>query len=376
MYEKTNKIPYLATGKNSKPWAVRNDVNGDGEIDIFAPIGHGLFFEGYSFEMFMQDLSQLEGDITVNIKSYGGNVHEALGIYDYMQSLSNKVTTRIWGAAASAATIIALAGDERLIAENARYLIHKPMVDLVGVNTDDIVAALEQLEDYDRQLIEVYEEKTELTAAEIIDLMRENKFISAQQALEMGFVDGIIERKSKENKINNQKNEVMSKKLFEMLAVSNEAEATEKVNELKANIARMEEEKEKEEEAKAEEEEEEKKEMEEKEKEIEDLKAEIAKLKEQIKEKDAKNVVDSAIREGKINAKHSKAWMERAAKLEVEDLKAMIDAIEAPKQERIIDRINQDSPDASKKLALKKFKDGEITAAEYAKALNGETKLI
>ena len=126
------------------------------EVDILTDIGSGLFFEGYTYANFASDIATLEGDITINIKSYGGDVHEALAIYDAIKSIENKVTTRVVGATASAGTIISMAGDVRLISANSRYLIHRVMAGAMG-NVDDLQEVINQLEDYDRQLISLYE---------------------------------------------------------------------------------------------------------------------------------------------------------------------------------------------------------------------------
>lgn len=359
-------LPYDNTinvnAQASKPWNVRNAVNGDGEIDIFAPIGHGLFFMGYTFEQFMYDLSQVDGDVTVNIKSYGGAVHEALGIYDYLQTLTNKVTTKIWGAAASSATLISLAGDERLIAENARYLIHKPMIDLFQANSDDIAKMLDQMQDYDRQIVGLYEEKTNLSASEILNLMREEKFITADKALEMGFVDGIIPKKSKTNS-SKQNKKTMSKAIYDVLNVADEKTAIQAITDLQHDLAQVRAEKDEDEEKK-------KKDMSEKDKEIEDLKAEIAELKKQLKSKDAKNVIDAAVRDQKIKAEAVGTWMQKVENMETADIQALIDTLEAPKVEKqpLSKRINEtppaDTSEQARAQVMADFKAGKLTGGQ------------
>ena len=207
---------------------ISNSVNGNNEIEIQGEIGQSWFSDGYTLEKFKSDLSRLNGKIVINIASYGGNLFEALAIYDHIRSLKNKVVTKIVKSSASAATVISLAGDKRYITKNSRYLIHKPMVMLAG-NSDDFEAALEQLKDLDKQTINLYVERTNLSEEEVLNLMKEEKFISAEEAIQMGFVDDYVGDKKFENNNTNIKSEDMTQEIYDMLQVSNDAEAKDKI---------------------------------------------------------------------------------------------------------------------------------------------------
>ena len=339
------------------------------EVDISQDIGSGLFYEGYTFNDFKKDVEALEGDISVNIKSYGGDVHEALAIYDMIRTIPNKVTTRVVGASASAATIISLAGDIRLITANSRYLIHKPMSMAAG-NSDDIEKVLGELKGYDKQLIDMYVARTNLSYDQVLNLMRENKFITASQAVEMGFIDGVIPEKDKQIKQPVNKNEKeMSKKIFEALKVDNEADALVTLSLMQETISGFE--------AKAKEDED-KKEMkkaegEDKEKEIEDLKAEIAKLKKKLEEKDEEEKKEAVANVLKTNAnkfspESSEKWQKFGMEQGVEALTEMMDSIPEPVN-NLKDIINKDGSKVTIDSITEDFKAGKITGGEYAQKL-------
>ena len=220
----------------------KNSVNGNSEIEISGEIGQSFFSDGYTFDKFKNDLNQINGKIIINIKSMGGNLFEALAIYDHIRSLKNKVVTKIVGSSASAATLISLAGDTRYITQNSRYLIHKPMIAAMG-NSDDFKRVIEQLEDLDRQVVNLYVQRTKLTEEEVVNLMKEEKFISSEEAITMGFVDDYVKDKDYvkpeeiENNDKNIKTEDMNAEILKMLGVENDAEAKEKIENMLTQIS-------------------------------------------------------------------------------------------------------------------------------------------
>ena len=217
-------------------------VNGNSEIEISGEIGQSFFSDGYTFDKFKNDLNQINGKIIINIKSMGGSLFEALAIYDHIRSLKNKVVTKIVGSSASAATLISLAGDTRYITQNSRYLIHKPMIAAMG-NSDDFKRVIEQLEDLDRQVVNLYVQRTKLTEEEVVNLMKEEKFISSEKAITMGFVDDYVKDKDYvkpeeiENNDKNIKTEDMNAEILKMLGVENDAEAKEKIENMLTQIS-------------------------------------------------------------------------------------------------------------------------------------------
>lgn len=345
----------------------RNEVNNN-EIYIEGDIGASLFTDGYDFNRFKDDLSSVEGEVVINIKSYGGDLFEALAIYDMIKGISNHVTTNIVGATASAGTVIAYAGDTRRITKNSRYLIHKPMVGAMG-NSDDIRKVLATLESLDRQLVNLYAENAKLDKEGILSLMIREEFITAEKALEYGFVDEIIPEKSL-NKVTNQKTEEMEK-VLKALNVDSEDKALNAIDEFKNKIKVLNEEKEEKEEemAKAEEE------KEEKEKEIEDLKAEIAKLKEKLKaqeedeeKEEAENIANliiDAVNSGKIAENSIANWEEIGKERGFKALKNLLNGIPTPKNQKFSTMIKEGGDYKTREEALNAFKAGKITAGEY-----------
>lgn len=321
--------------------------------------------QGYTYDHFKNDLNAVDGEIIVNIKSYGGDVHEALAIYDLIRTIKNNVTTRIVGATASAGTLIAMAGDKREMTANTRYLIHRVMADVSG-NVDDMQRVINQLQDYDKQLIKLYVNNSNLDEREVLELMREEKFISADTALELGFVDTIIQEKSKIKKTEKME------KVLNTLNASSESEAVEKlqaiiskqngVDKIANKLLKMQEEQEEKE-----------KEMSDKEEEIENLKSKIAELEKEIEEeeekKEAKNTeeteeeVTNAIKEGRIKADAKDDLIEFGKQKGVKALKNLIHSI--PTNLHSFKDLVKGHKISSKADALKMWKSNEISTSEY-----------
>ena len=136
--------------------------------------------------------------VVVNIRSTGGDVNDALLIYEALRSLDAHVTTRCYGYTASAATIIAQAADEgcREISSNAMYLIHRSMCSIEG-NAVELEARMELLRKTDERLAQLYALHSGGDAAEYAALMAENngegRWLTAEETIQMGLADTIID---------------------------------------------------------------------------------------------------------------------------------------------------------------------------------------
>jgi len=395
---------------------ITNSVE-DNEININGPIGGDSIFDyGYSFDDFKRDISKINGQIKINIKSYGGNLFEALAIYDFIRSLKNNVTTRIVGTSASAATIISLAGDQRLISKNSRYLIHKPSIMAMG-NSDDFKKILDQLEDLDKQLVDLYAERTNMSKEDVLELMTNEEFISSQDAINKGFIDGYIEEKSKNKPKNNKEisemrdviDNFLNEKNINIMELVENLKQTEKTTkdvetetqevtsdtpdetdtlneEVKEDIVDKKEDKDKDKEEENKEEDKDKdKEEENKEEEEEDDKDKIIKeLKEEIKKlkKDlAKNVVDEAeekamelttfldeaIETGKIKEESRDEWMNIGVEQGIAVLKTLMSSIPEKKvsTEKLRDVVTKSDSFQGKEDIIKQWKKGEIDTETY-----------
>lgn len=174
----------------------------EAEIDIFGEIGQSFFGDGFSKETLRDKLKDM-GDVSrinVNISSFGGSLNDGLVIYDMLKEHPAKVTTKVYGFTASAATVIAQAGDTRLISDNAMYLVHQPMIITIG-NVNEHEDSLDQLKTIYDQLINLYNKRTKKSKKELRELMEENngngKWITPKEAVEFGFADSTFEPSNK-----------------------------------------------------------------------------------------------------------------------------------------------------------------------------------
>lgn len=176
-------------------------------IDIEGTIGvEGDHDAGKSsvatYEAFRREVERIKQvaaqHIVVNIRSTGGDVNDALLIYDALCSLDAHVTTRCYGYTASAATIIAQAANEgcREISSNAMYLIHRSMCSIEG-NVHELEARAELLRKTDERLAQLYALHSGGDASEYAALMAENngegRWLTAQEAIQAGLADTIID---------------------------------------------------------------------------------------------------------------------------------------------------------------------------------------
>lgn len=158
---------------------------------------------------------------------------EGLSIYDYLKLLNKSVTARIIGSTASAGTVIALAADQILIAPNARFLIHQASTFGEG-NADDLQKQADQLQSFDNTIVKIYMEKTGKDEEFIRNLMKQNRWMSASEAVENGFCTGILETIS-----NNINLKIMNEEEIAKLTQENEALKAQ-IAELQAKLAEME----------------------------------------------------------------------------------------------------------------------------------------
>lgn len=155
-------------------------------VDIFGDIGDW----GINAENFIGELRSANGkDLVLNISSLGGSVNDALQIHDYLASYSGKVTAKITGLTASSATIIAMGAKEVLMSENALFLIHNVWTPMTAGNADDLQSEAESLRQIDEILVNIYKKKTKRAASTIKKLMAEERWMDAEEALRLGFID-------------------------------------------------------------------------------------------------------------------------------------------------------------------------------------------
>ena len=133
------------------------------------------------------------GDITVWINSPGGDCVAAAQIYNMLMDYKGDVTVKIDGIAASAASVIAMAGTKVLVSPVSMLMIHNPMTAAFG-NSDEMQKAIEMLGSVKDSIINAYEIKTGLSRAKLSHLMDTETWMDANKAVELGFADGIMSR--------------------------------------------------------------------------------------------------------------------------------------------------------------------------------------
>ena len=139
---------------------------------------------------FREELNSTTGDIVIYINSPGGNIFAAAEIYAMLKEYSGgKITVKIPAFAASAATMIACAGDTVEVSPLAVIMIHNPVLNWVEGEEKDMLKAAEYLADIKENVINAYEMKTKLSRQEISDLMDAETYLNAKKAVELNFAD-------------------------------------------------------------------------------------------------------------------------------------------------------------------------------------------
>lgn len=129
-----------------------------------------------------------ERDITVNINSPGGDMFEGIAIYNLFAAHKGKVTVNVMGLAASAASIIAMAGDTIAMGKGSFIMIHNAWGVVIG-NKSDMRAAADTFDGFDGALTDIYEARTSVKRAEIVRLMDAETFLAVDDAIRLGFAD-------------------------------------------------------------------------------------------------------------------------------------------------------------------------------------------
>lgn len=185
--------------RNQKFWKWKNQIpNKD------APSERTLYLDGAIAEeswfdddvtpkLFKDELNLGNGDITVWINSPGGDCVAAAQIYNMLKDYPGKVTVKIDGIAASAASVIAMAGDKTYVSPVSMLMIHNPSTIAMGDHAE-MQKAIEMLDEVKESIINAYVLKTGLSRARLSHLMDAETWMNANTAIELGFADGLITR--------------------------------------------------------------------------------------------------------------------------------------------------------------------------------------
>ncbi len=173
-----------------KEWyKIKNKSSEVSDIYLFNDIG--TF--GITAQSFIDEIKQYEDrELNIHINSLGGEVFEGMAIYSIIQRRTSKTTVYIEGIAASIASVIALAADEVIMSENSLLMIHNAWGGTQG-EAKDMRKQAEILEKITNEIAEVYVKKTKIPYNEIVEMMDEETWLTAEEAVALGFVDSISE---------------------------------------------------------------------------------------------------------------------------------------------------------------------------------------
>lgn len=145
--------------------------------------------------LFRAELEKCISPITVYINSPGGDCVAAAQIYNMLMEYPHDVTVKIDGIAASAASVIAMAGTKVLMSPVSMMMIHNPATVAMGDHTD-MEKAIAMLDSVKESIINAYEIKTGISRKELSAMMDSETWMDANKAVELGFADGILERET------------------------------------------------------------------------------------------------------------------------------------------------------------------------------------
>ena len=171
---------------------VKNEETLETELIFNGPISDETWWgDEITPSLFRDELAKISGNLTVWLNSPGGDCFAASQIYTMLRNHKGRITVKIDGIAASAASVVAMAGDETFIAPTAMLMIHNPMTFAAG-NKTDMEKAIELLEEVKESIINAYARKTTLSRNKISKLMDDETWMNAEKALQLGFADGIL----------------------------------------------------------------------------------------------------------------------------------------------------------------------------------------
>ena len=181
-----------------KFWDWIRDDSGGRVLRLEGPIDSESFWgDEITPQMFRDELYAEEGDITLWVNSPGGNVFAAAEIYTMIRDYPGNVTVRIASIAASAASVVAMAGNVVQISPTGLIMVHDPSTIAMG-NAKDMEKAISTLNEVKESIINAYAFKTGLTRNRISKLMSDETWLNAKKAVELGFADEILFEGKKE----------------------------------------------------------------------------------------------------------------------------------------------------------------------------------
>lgn len=175
-------------------------------ITIYESIGEDFWGDGFTAKRMSAALRSIgkENDVIVSINSPGGDFFEGATIYNLLSQHEGKVTVKIPGLAASAASIIAMAGDNIQISEIGFYMIHNAWGMVIG-NRNDMRQSADTFEKFDSAMADVYAARTGIPKDEIMQMMDSDTWINGTEAVDKGFANEFLPKKAVSDDANDDK---------------------------------------------------------------------------------------------------------------------------------------------------------------------------
>ena len=175
-----------------KFWDFAKNETGERELRLEGIIAEESWLDDeVTPKKFREEINSGSGKVTVWINSCGGDVFAASAIYTALKEYRGKVTAKIDSLAASAASVIAMAGDTVLMSPTAMLMLHNPATTAAG-DCKELKLAIRTLDEVKETIINAYQLKTGLSREYISRLMDAETWLNAKKAVEMKFADGIL----------------------------------------------------------------------------------------------------------------------------------------------------------------------------------------
>jgi ATP-dependent protease ClpP protease subunit len=218
---------------------VRAVATGDNVITMFDMIGEDFWSGGGVTAKRVTAQLRAIGDrpVTVQLNSPGGDMFEGIAIYNVLREHSQEITVQVMGMAASAASIIAMAGDRIEIGAASFFMIHNAWVLAIG-NRHDMAETAAFLEPFDAAMRDVYAARTGLKADDVAKMMDAETWLSGQAAIDKGFADALLPadkvKKDEGTKAEDRRvNEIRAMELQLMASGLSRSQARERISKIK-----------------------------------------------------------------------------------------------------------------------------------------------
>lgn len=188
--------------KNKKFWNWARDADmGERTLYLDGTIAEDSWFgDEITPALFKSELYSGEGDISIWLNSPGGDCVAASQIYAMLMDYRGNVTVKIDGIAASAASVIAMAGTKVLMAPTALMMIHNPLTIAIG-DSEEMRKAIDMLSEVKESIMNAYQIKTGQSRTKLSHWMDAETWMNANKAIELGFADGVLEDEKRQKPI-------------------------------------------------------------------------------------------------------------------------------------------------------------------------------